>query len=81
MGMKKSVVAISACSSLRRYTAASSAVSMPTMSSFGTGQLREPRRISVSRPGATLQPQPPPWLNEVRRTGRYRNAGGIHCIL
>ena len=38
--MKKSVVAISACSSLSRYTAASSAVSMPTSSSLGIGMRR-----------------------------------------
>ncbi len=34
IGMKKSVVAISACASFSRYTAASSAVSVPT-SRFG----------------------------------------------
>ena len=40
MGMKKSVVAISACSSLSWYTAASSAVSMPTSSSRRHRQAR-----------------------------------------
>ena len=67
MGMKKSVVAISACSSLSWYTAASSEVSMPTSSSGGSGSRAVPLRISDSTPGAILQPQPPPWDSEVRR--------------
>ncbi len=44
MGVKKSVVATIACSSFRRYTAASSLDSMPTSRSFGSpriGVLRE----------------------------------------
>ncbi|KAI1696610.1 hypothetical protein Ddc_20241 [Ditylenchus destructor] len=49
IGMKKSVVAISACSSLSRYTAASSAVSMPTSNSLGTGRALVPLRISDTR--------------------------------
>jgi hypothetical protein len=75
MGMKKSVVAIRACWSLRRYTAASSLVSMPTSNSLGTGKPREPRRISERMPGAILQPQPPPWLKEVRRIGAAGASG------
>src|ERR1700704_5155068 len=65
--MKKSVVATSACSSLRRYTAASSDVSMPTSSSGGTGMRAVVRRISESSPGAILQPQPPPGDRDVSR--------------
>ena len=67
MGMKKSVVAISAWFSLSKYTAASSAVSMPTSSSGGIGRLLEFFKISLSTPGAILQPQPPPWDRLVRR--------------
>ena len=67
--MKKSVVAISACSSLRRYTAASSAVSMPTISSFGINPPPLFFRICASTPGAILQPQPPPCEKLVRRSG------------
>ncbi len=67
MGMKKSVVAISACSSLIWYTAASSAVSMPTSNSGGTGMPLPLLRISDNTPGAILQPQPPPCESEVRR--------------
>src|SRR5690242_7207603 len=68
--MKKSVVATTACVSLMRYTAASSAVSMPTIRSRGTMPGAVLAMISCSTPGAILQPQPPPWLNDVRRGGR-----------
>src|SRR6267154_4539063 len=67
IGMKKSVVATSACSSLSRYTAASSDVSTPTSSSGGTGMRALVRRISESNAGAILQPQPPPCDNDVSR--------------
>src|SRR4029079_7507994 len=67
IGVKKSVVATSACESLRRYTAASSAVSVPTISAFGRPRTGVEARISDSTAGAILQPQPPPWLNWVRR--------------
>ena len=67
MGMKKSVVAINAWFSLSKYTAASSAVSMPTNSSLGMGKLLEFLRISAKIPGAILQPQPPPCERLVKR--------------
>src|SRR4051794_31522368 len=67
IGVKKSVVATSACESLSRYTAASSAVSVPTIRSFGRPRIGVEARISESTAGAILQPQPPPWLNWVRR--------------
>src|SRR4051812_43982694 len=38
---------------------------MPTISSFGTGKPVEFFSISDSTPGAILQPQPPPWENDV----------------
>ena len=72
MGMKKSVVAISACWSLSCQTAASSAVSMPTISCGGMKPGALACRISDSTPGAILQPQPPPCEKLVRRSG----AGG-----
>ena len=68
MGMKKSVVATSAWLSFRRYTAASSEVSMPTINSGGmTAPAPLCCRICDSTPGAILQPQPPPCDSEVRR--------------
>src|SRR5690606_19009452 len=65
--MKKSVVAIRACWSFSRQTAASSEVSVPTSSSAkdAAGGIRV--RMSCSTAGAILQPQPPPWAREVRR--------------
>jgi hypothetical protein len=60
IGMKKSVVATSACVSLIRYTAASSADSLPT-SKFGNAAVSGAlARISLSNAGVILQPQPPP---------------------
>src|SRR5688500_15873379 len=67
IGVKKSVVATSAWLSFKRYTAASSAVSVPTSRSFGNPRIGVAARISESTAGAILQPQPPPWLNWVRR--------------
>ena len=68
IGVKKSVVATSAWLSFSRYTAASSAVSLPTSRSFGSAPFSPlEARISDSTAGAILQPQPPPWLNSVRR--------------
>lgn len=60
MGMKKSVVAINACSSFNFHTAASSAVSIPTISCGGKKLGALVRRISERTPGAILQPHPPP---------------------
>ena len=40
---------------------------MPTISSGGMGMPLVPFKISVSTPGAILQPQPPPWERELRR--------------
>ena len=40
---------------------------MPTSNSGGTGICVVPRRMLDNTPGAILQPQPPPWLSEVRR--------------
>src|SRR5882672_12077896 len=74
MGVKKSVVATIACSSFSRYTAASSLDSMPTSRSFGRARSGVLARISDSTAGAILQPQPPPWLNSVRRMGRSAGA-------
>ena len=66
-GMKKSVVAIKACWSLSKYTAASSEVSMPTSNCGGSAKPFMFERMSRSTPGAILQPQPPPWASEVNR--------------
>jgi hypothetical protein len=60
MGMKKSVVAIKACSSFNLYTAASSEVSIPTNSWDGTGKPGLCFNMLDNTPGAILQPQPPP---------------------
>src|SRR5262245_30529211 len=70
IGMKKSVVAMIAWSSLMRYTAASSLVSMPTSRSGGISP-RPPdfAMLCSSTAGASLQPHPPPWERLVRRTG------------
>ena len=54
MGMKKSVVAISACESLSFHTAASSAVSMPTISCGGRKPGALALRMSDSTPGRDL---------------------------
>ena len=40
---------------------------MPTSNSGGTGMAAVPLRISLSTPGAILQPQPPPWESDVNR--------------
>ncbi len=69
MGMKKSVVAISAWWSFSFHTAASSAVSMPTISCGGRKPGALALRMSDSTPGAILQPQPPPCEKLVRRSG------------
>src|SRR4051812_24812504 len=59
---------MSAWLSLSRYTAASSAVSVPTSRSLGSAPFNPlAARISESTAGAILQPQPPPWLNSVSR--------------
>src|SRR2546425_8831371 len=68
IGMKKSVVATTACSSFRRYTAASSLVSIPTSSAGSRNGRGTLARISVSAAGAILQPQPPPDVKLVNRT-------------
>src|SRR5438309_5576148 len=75
IGVKKSVVATSAWLSFRRYTAASSAVSVPTSRSFGRPRIGVEARISDSTAGAILQPQPPPWLNSVNRI--FGNSGAF----
>src|SRR5258708_22338 len=74
IGVKKSVVATMAWLSFSRNTAASSLVSMPTSRSFGRVRSGVRARISESTAGAILQPQPPPWLNSVRRIGRFSGA-------
>src|SRR6266849_7792879 len=68
IGMKKSVVATTACSSFRRYTAASSLVSIPTSSAGSRNWRGTLARISVSAAGAILQPHPPPDDRLVNRT-------------
>src|SRR5471030_3473417 len=65
--MKKSVVATIACSSFKRYTAASSAVSLPTSKSVKNGNGTLLFNRSARTPGAILQPQPPPWDRLVSR--------------
>ena len=67
-GVKKSVVATSARSASSRQTAASSPVSVPTSSSGACGGVSVVS-TSASRPGASLQAHPAPWLNSVRTTG------------
>src|SRR3954469_4754376 len=66
IGVKKSVVAMSAWLSFNRYTAASSAVSVPTSRSLGSAPFKPlAARISERTAGAILQPHPPPWLYSV----------------
>ena len=67
-GMKKSVVATRAWVSLSRQTAASSEVSVPTIRLAKAAVAGMPFRIDCRTAGASLQPQPPPWASEVRRT-------------
>src|SRR6202012_4900613 len=67
-GMKKSVVATRAWVSLSRQTAASSEVSVPTIRFAKPAVAGMPLRIDCRTAGASLQPQPPPWAREVRRT-------------
>src|SRR5688572_19087718 len=68
IGMKKSVVATSACVSFRRYTAASSHDSVPTRR-FGNALVAGAlARISLSNAGVSLQPQPPPCASCVSLT-------------
>src|SRR2546430_7451315 len=71
MGVKKSTVKTMARSSLTRYTAASSAVSRPTirLGSLGGSSPRTRPRMVRSSPGESLQAQPAPWEKRVRRTG------------
>src|SRR3989338_4501370 len=73
IGMKKSVVAMIACWSFRRYTAASSLVSLPTSrSGNGNFSFASPR-MDCNSAGAILQPQPPPcdnWVNFTLDTSR-----------
>src|SRR5574337_251266 len=79
MGVKKSVVATRACWSLRRYTAASSAVSVHTSRSGGRRPAGTRRISSASTAGAILQPHPPPWENRVSLMAsmeRPRNRAG-----
>src|SRR3990167_4795824 len=72
IGMKKSVVAMIACWSFRRYTAASSLVSVPTSRlAYGNFSFASPR-ICCSSAGAILQPQPPPCDNWVNFTSDTR---------
>ena len=68
MGMKKSVVATIAWSSLSFHTAASSEVSVPTRRSGKGAAAGVFARISCRTAGAILQPQPPPWARLVSRT-------------
>src|SRR5687767_8810141 len=65
MGVKKSVVAMIACESLRRYTAASSEDSVPTRRSVNAAADDSAASISRNSDGAILQPQPPPCENSV----------------
>src|SRR5262245_48171519 len=62
IGVKKSVVSTSPVSP-KRHTAASSPVSGPTSRSGCTGA--KPASASVRIVGASLQPQPAPWLYSV----------------
>ena len=79
IGMKKSVVAISACWSLSRHTAASSAVSMPTINCGGRKPGALDFRMLDSTPGAILQPQPPPCEKVVRRIGAVSGVDMVIC--
>src|SRR5258708_39261263 len=67
IGMKKSVVATTACVSFKRYTAASSDVSVPTRRSAWRRLGSDPFSSSASTPGAILHPQPPPCESDVKR--------------
>ncbi len=65
-GVMKSAVDTIARSSSSFQTAASSPVSAPTRSSAGRSDCMS-RTTCASSPGASLQPQPAPWLNCVSR--------------
>src|SRR5580704_18098705 len=77
MGMKKSVVATIACSSFNRYTAASSAVSVPTSKSVYCLPCCAPCSRVDRTAGEILQPQPPPCESEVNRV----LGGDDGCVL
>ena len=61
-GVMKSAVDTIAWSASICHTAASSPVSVPTRSSSGCSDFRW-RTTCANSPGASLQPQPAPWLN------------------
>src|SRR3954464_5245187 len=77
IGVKKSVVAISARPSPREYTAASSPVSLETIS-WGGGAAAGPSVPRTSRrvSGPILHAQPAPWLNSVSRIDSVRMLRG-----
>jgi hypothetical protein len=66
-GVKKSTVCTIARSAVRRTTPASSdvAVATSTRGSLGAGN---PATIGRRSPADSLQPQPAPWLRDVRGT-------------
>ena len=80
IGMKKSVVAITARSSETCHTAASSAVSVPTRSWGKACAAGWPASSSRSTAGASLQPQPPPWDSCDRRIGSVVMAVPLACM-
>src|SRR5690554_4662046 len=67
MGIKKSVVEITARSSSRAYTAASSREALPTHSLGSSFWVPLLAKIVDSTCGEILQPQPAPWLYWVKR--------------
>src|SRR3546814_2537074 len=81
MGMKKSVVAIRACWSLSRYTAASSEVSLPTIKAAKGCAAGMPASKSDSTPGAILQPQPPPCESEVKRGRSEEHTSELQSLM
>ena len=63
------MVLITQRSSETRQTAASSSVSLPTISSGGAAGIGSRDSTSDSDPAGSLQAQPAPWDSSVRRTG------------
>ena len=82
IGVKKSVVTTRARSSRTRYTAASSAVSRPTIrfgSSGGVKPRTSPKTVRRSS-GESLQAQPAPWEKRVSRSSASsRDSGPVRC--
>ena len=69
IGVKKSSVATTACSSDSRTTAASSPVSVATRTSGWSSGIDSVPSSGSRSAGPSLHPQPAPWLKLVSRRG------------